>query len=144
MNWKRAAEDDLRAYNRRKESLQTMMDHCQALQYGREAVSSTSVIIPEEGGFSQWEDKQLNSICEEKRLELTYAATRILVEGTERGLDRLNETERKVLDRFYINRINKHVESLMDELGYEKSQVYNIKDSALYKFTISLYGLPDY
>jgi hypothetical protein len=59
-------------------------------------------------------------------------------------LEGLDDRERLVLERFYIQRTRGHVERLMDELHFEKSRVYQCKDEALYKFTISMYGLIDY
>jgi len=32
----------------------------------------------------------------------------------------------------------------MEELNYEKTRVYEIKDQALYKFTIAMYGIVEY
>ena len=71
-------------------------------------------------------------------------ANKKLLDLIERGLASLDKTERLVLDRFYIDRPKNHVERLMEELNYEKTRVYEIKDQALYKFTIAMYGIVEY
>lgn len=144
MNWKKEAENDLRNYNRRKESLESMHERAQALKYQREAIKAVSDCAPVQGGNIPQDEKQVNLICEQERLKFNLEAAQILVNNTEKGLTGLDDTERMVLDRFYISPIKNHVESLMVELNYEKSQIYRIKDSALYKFTVALYGITDY
>lgn len=58
----------------------------------------------------------------------------------EKGMNCLDEIEKKVLDYFYISRPYNHIKLLMDELHYEKSQVYRLKDEALSKYTSLRYG----
>jgi ArpU family phage transcriptional regulator len=97
-----------------------------------------------QGGGSRIEDRMLSNIVERERLAHTYRAAKRLVELTERGLDGLDERERLVLERFYITPAKNAVPRLSEELFVEKSQVYRIKDDALYKFTICQYGISDY
>lgn len=145
MNWKKAAEDDLRRYTAQKQSLQNIPERIQALQYSCTALKgSTCCSDPVQGGMSQMEDRLLDNIVSRERLKHTYKATQRLVQLVERGLVGLEEHERNVLDVFYMHRCKGHVEKLMEEFNYEKSQVYRIKDTALYKFTIAMYGLVDY
>ena len=49
-----------------------------------------------------------------------------------------------VLEKFYVDRYPNHVEWLSEHLNYEKSRVYQLKDDALYYFTVSMFGLIDY
>ena len=46
-----------------------------------------------------------------------------------------------IRDRFYIDRHDGHVERLMEKYHIETSQVYRIKDEALYYFTVTMYGI---
>jgi len=145
MNWQKSAMEDLRKYNAQKESLDNARERIGALKYRFESVRcSSSDSTPVQGGASRIEDKMLDNIVERQRLTYTYHATKKLVALVERGLSGLDERERKVLDAFYINREYGHVENLYEELHVEKSRVYQIKNDALYKFTISSYGLIDY
>lgn len=90
------------------------------------------------------EDSLINNIVERERLYWTMEATRRLVEMTERGLSGLTEQQRTVLDKFYIDRPANHIDWLSEYLNVEQAQVYRTKDSALYQFTIAMYGLMDY
>ena len=86
----------------------------------------------------------LDNIVERERLKLVYHADRRLVRLIERGLSKLSEEERLVIDLFYIDRPRDHLDELTKRLGYEKTQIYRIKDAALYKFTVTMYGITEY
>ena len=76
-------------------------------------------------------------------LETNYDLNRRRVRRIARGLAALSDDERKVLNLFYINRPRGYVDILCEELAVERSQVYRIKNRALYKFTVSQYGSPE-
>lgn len=145
MNWKRAAEEDLRKYVAQKQSLINIPQRIEALKVKFTALKGQATNSePVQGGMSHMEDNMLDNIVERERLDATYRATKRLVQLVERGLLGLDEQERKVLDTFYINRRRNHVERLMDEMHVEQARVYQIKDKALHKFTITMYGLVEY
>lgn len=76
-------------------------------------------------------------LCEtRKRLE----AAKTEVAQVERALSLLSETEKKVIHLLYVDRKRRAVDELMEELCYEKSNIYKIRDRALLKLTIALYG----
>lgn len=145
MDWKKAAIEDLRNYTYHRDSIKNIPERIQALKEQFEAIKcANSSRDPVQGGTSRVEDSMLNNIVERQRLHHTLIATKRLVCLVQRGLAGLDETERRVLDRFYINRTRGHVEMLENELHAESSTIYRIKDQALYKFTIAMYGLTDY
>lgn len=145
MNWQKAAIEDLRKYQAQKESLANMKLRIAALVEKYRAIKCVSTdSTPVQGGASRIEDRMLDNIVERQRLAHTYRATEKLVKLVERGLAGLDNRERLVLDRFYINRPSGHVEELMEELNVEQARVYQIKNDALYKFTVRSYGLIDY
>lgn len=145
MDWKRAAMDDLRRYPFQKQSLENISTRVSALKQKFTTVKGTlSDATPVQGGASRIEDRMLDNIVERERLILTYRATKRLVDLVESGLAGLDDRERLVLERFFITRERAHVERLMEELHVEKTKVYSMKDQALYKFTICMYGLIDY
>lgn len=145
MNWKKEAEYDLRNYARRLDSLEHTEEKVRAL---RERMLSVKAGIsddtPVQGGGNRAQESMINCIAEIERLELTRQATERLVRLVESGLEGLSDEERTVLDLFYIHRAKGHVERLMELLNVEQSRVYQIKDAAIYKFTITLYGLPEF
>ena len=145
MNWQSAAIDDLKKYIDLRDSLKNISDRISALKLNYTSIKSATIdVVPVKGGSSKIEDRLINNIVERQRLEYTYKATKKLVDIIERGLNGLDEKEKLVLERFFIYRSSGHVERLMEELNYEQRRVYQIKDEALYKFTIKMYGIIDY
>lgn len=146
MDWKRAAIEDLRYYRDHRDSLRNIPERIEALKHQYEAIKcSNASREPVQGGTSRVEDSMLNNIVERERLRNNYAAAKRLVGMIQRGLAGLDDTERRVLDRFYIDRPKDgHVERLENELHAEKSTIYRIKEQALYRFTVCMYGLIDY
>lgn len=145
MNWKKEAENDLRNYQRRVDSLDNAREKIRALREQMQSVKAgMSDATPIMGGGNRAQESMVNCIAECERLEHTIKATETLVALVEKGLSALTDEERRVLDLFYIHRTRGHVEILMEELHLETSQIYRIKDAALYKFTTTLYGLIDF
>lgn len=146
MDWKKCAIEDLRNYGRRRDSLDNIKSRITALkeQYASVKCALGSDTGAVQGGGNRIEDRMLSNIVERERLTHTYRAAKQLVDLTERGLSGLDERERLVLERFYVEPSKGNVDRLCDELGYERAQVYRVKDQALYKYTICEYGLSDY
>ena len=145
MKWSEVAIQDLKRYSGLKNSLETIPERIEALelQFTCVAGSAPDKIVVQNSGQAV-DDKMLDNIVQRERLKLTFRANKVLVDLIERGLSALNDTERKVLECFYMYRCRGHVERLMDDLGYEKTAVYEIKDRALYQLTTHMYGLQEY
>lgn len=144
MDWKKAAAEDLRRYKAQKESLDNIQERIAILEEQFTGVKGATLDkVPSRGGGSNYEDKMINNIVERERLKLTYVVCSKLVRLIEKGLEGLSEKERRVLELFFISPARGNVERLMEELGYEKAQIYRIREDALYKFTIKMYGLID-
>ena len=145
MNWQKEAINDLRQYYARKQSLENMAERKLALEEKFKAIKcAMSDSTPVMGGASRIEDNMLNNIVERQKIDLNTEATSRLVKITERGLSGLNDQQRLVLEKFYMDSRMNHVEYLMDALGYENTRIYEIKDRALYAFTVSMFGIVDY
>lgn len=145
MNWKQVAIQDLQRYNQLKVSLQNMAERAQSLDDRMKSVKGASAdSTPVMGGGNRYEDNLLNCIVEKERLMMNYSASKRLFNAIQRGLDVLDGHENLVLRRFYISRPEHHVDVLCNELHCEQTQVYRIKEKALYKFTVAEYGLTDY
>ncbi len=87
------------------------------------------------------DSSNIDDITARERAELNNRAVIPLVENIKESLDALTETERKVLRRMYIDSERGAVEHLCEELCYEKSMIYRIKDEAIRKFTLAMYGI---
>ena len=145
MNWKKEAENDLRNYTRRVESLAATKEKIEALSDQMHAIKAgLSDSTPVIGSGNRAQENIINCIAEIERLQLTQKAVERLIALVEKGLKSLTEEEYKVLDLFYIHRVKGHVEQLSEMFHLEQAQIYRIKDAALYKFTTAIYGLTEY
>ena len=145
VNWQKVTIDDLRKLEALKNSLNSIQEKRAALDLQAGAVRSSmrSTEAVSGSGANKAEDKMVDNIIEKERLGDNYTATVRLIRRVEKGLELLSDTERKILDRFYINRVPDHVDRLCEELGYEKTRVYEMKETALRKLTYAMYGVQD-
>ena len=145
MNWQKEAIADLRCYRSRKMSIESMTERLKALgdKFGAIRCATTDS-TPVMGGASRIEDSLINNIVERQRLGLNIDATARLIDLTERGLSSLDDRQKTVLEKFYVDRPQRHVEWLSEYLNESPAEVYRDKDEALYNFTISMFGLIDY
>lgn len=142
MNWKKEAEQTLREHELKKSALHSIKEEYQSLCSEQSSLKSMSTDTPVHGGGNRQEEKMIGIIA--KKAELTRLNYQVKhdVEITEMALNhrKISDTERKVLYRFFIDRIPHHVECLCEELNLEAAQIYRIKDEALRKFTLARYG----
>ncbi|MCD7735290.1 MAG: hypothetical protein LUH48_09250 [Clostridiales bacterium] len=140
-DWQRMAEKELRAYNRRKNGQRSLERQISQLREDAENIrSATSDGTPVSGGTSGREDFLLNNIVLRSELERNLRATQQWCRNMDDALHSLSEEDQLALDRFYINRHRGHVERLGEELGLEKTAVYNRVNAALLRFVQAYYG----
>lgn len=141
MSWKRFVEDELRAYPYLKESVGNIDERIKLLESEFcEPKAARLGATPKIGGTSTAEDSMINNIYMRQRLVENKNLAISRIELIEKGLNALNATEKRVLELFYINRQTNHVGRLMEELGYEKTQIYRIRDRALEKYALAMCG----
>ena len=140
MNWKMEAIRELKSYPQRKKSIENVKERIKMLEEQYTSLRGVSTSEPVMGGFSKQEEKMLDNISERERLKITLKIAQELNKLTEKGLEALNERERKVINGFYISECHNHVEMLCQNMNIEKSTLYRIKDEALRKFTLAMYG----
>jgi hypothetical protein len=144
VNWQKEAINDLRAYASRVRALENMKERISLLESKyktvRSAMGDTDAV---KGGGSKQEELLINNIAERERLKLNMRATAELVKLTRKGLDNLTERQIQILNSFYIEHYPGHVERLCEEFHVEQSQIYRLKDEALYRFTLGMYGIID-
>lgn len=143
MNWQKIAIADLQSYTPRKVAIDNLRDRIAELNTRIERLGSTSNDVPVQGGGNRTEEGLINGITERDRLEMSLHIAEDLIHRIDKGLAVLSDDQRKVLDGFYINRSLNYMDKLCDELHCEKSTVYRIKDEALHKFTVAMYGIVD-
>lgn len=140
MNWKKEAVNDLRTYLQRKQSAENIRERIKILDEQFVSLKGISTDTPVKGGMSRQEEKMLDNISERERLEFSLKIAESLIELTEKGLDVLEKRESQILEGFYFEQVDNHVEKLCERFHLEKTRLYEIKDIALRKFTIAMYG----
>ena len=143
MNWKREAECDLKNYTSRLTAIENLISRIRVLEEKYTSLRGISMDTPVMGGASHQEDSMINNIVEREKLRNNLKTVRMLVKLTEKGLSGLDERQRDILNSFYVDRGGNYVDALCNKYHIEKSRLYQLKDEALYKFTITMYGIID-
>lgn len=140
MNWKKEAANDLRTYPQRRESVINTQERIKILEEQYVSLKGISTDTPVMGGMSRQEEKMLDNIAERERLTESLKIAKKLVELTEKGLSVLDERERKIIKGFYFDKTDNNVERMCAEFHLEKTRLYELREIALKKFTIAMYG----
>lgn len=137
----RLAEEELRLYSLKEKALQSLPEQIKALESRYEAIRAVSTdATPISEGTNRREDALIDNIAEREYKAAQYKEAERFIAGVNKALEALDDRERIVLDRLYMHGSRHNLERVMDELHLEKSQVYRIKDMAMYKFTHAYYG----
>lgn len=139
-DWKKAAEEDLKAYRYRARSVESLRDRLEEIE--RQIAEPRTAAPPGEGyKTGRADDGRLDGLIDRReKLRRNQKYVRTWLAGVERGLSVLDERERAVIDAFFVARRENHVEYLCEQLHVERTTVYRIKDTALRKFTLARYG----
>ncbi len=144
MDWRRLAVEDLRRYRELEASLTSLPERIAVLEAEALAIKGGwREQEPVTGGMSRSEDRLLGNIAERQRLQLHLRVVQGLAGMIRRALELLTAEERLALEYFYIQRPSGYLERLCGELGCERSAAYEIKNRALKRFTIAMYGLAE-
>jgi len=132
MNYKKWLIEDLQNLERNEFSLLQMRCELETLEAEYAAIKATDFDkIPSHGSGNVQEEKLLTAIAKKQELEANLEATARHVEDMRRVLKNLPDDERRVVERMFVHREKYAADNLAEELGYETSQIYNIKNRAL-------------
>ena len=95
---------------------------------------------PGRGGGGTAQDWLVAGLERKMRMERSLAAARQAVDGVETAMKALDKREQLVLRQFYIRRERGHVDRLCQELQVEPATVYRLRNRALERFALALYG----
>lgn len=97
------------------------------------------------GGPSRTSEEERMLIAQDRYavLKPAYEYKRREVERIERALRILTAEQQLILQKFYIDRPEGHIEALCNELNIERSQVYERHGVAIRAFTKALYAMVD-
>lgn len=144
MNWQKEAIADLRCHEKRKAALESLADELRELRARTYGTSSPAAdAVPVQGGSSTAEERWIAAIDELERKKEIYRLTKRRVDAVERGLAALDEQQREILEAFFINRVQGHVQALAEKYHVEQSRVYQMKDQAVRDFTLARYGISE-
>ena len=143
MNWKKEAVNDLRTYPQRKAACENIRERIQILDEQFKSLKGASTDMPVKGGMSRQEEKLLDNIYEREKLQFSLKIAEALVKLTEKGLEALEKRERQILEGFYFEKRENQVERLCEGFFLEKTRLYELRDIALRKFTMAMYGTVD-
>lgn len=143
MNWKTEASYKLKDYQARKLAMDNIPAELRRLESASTRIrSATTDGTPVSGGGGNArEDALISNIVQREELKRRLREAKLWVATVDRALAVLDDEERRVLELFFINRAKGNVERLMEELHLEKTRVYELKDRALRRFTLALYGI---
>lgn len=142
MNYKDYVIPKLRDLNKKRFAVTNLQEQISALKIEFSALRAARTDgDPVSGGTNRREEMMLNNICERDYLRSCLQVTRMEIHTVEAALEKMDENERFVLDRFYIDRRADYVGEISERLHVERSRVYQIKDRALVNFTKLFCGI---
>lgn len=136
MDWKTCAVDDLRHYKQMKIGILNSRDKLRMLE---SSVNKGRITAGKRG--KQTDSRIIDMIVESERLKNNIKVAEELTSLVDRGLSSLTDEERIVLEDFYVSDSPKGAKKLYTELGYAPRSLYRLRDSALKKFTLAMYGV---
>lgn len=137
--WKDLAKTELEMYPAKKEALTTIPERIRELESAFVSLGSPSADkVAVQGGGSN--DKALNNIVQREGLFRNYTEVLAFTSRIERGLAVLTDEENEILSRCFIHPERGAVERIANARGLGKPTVYRMRDDALRKFTIAMYG----
>lgn len=139
MKWDRELEYKLRDYPRRVNAVKNLAERIEYLEESKYLLKgATTDSVPGGGGTVKSEDILVGKIVEIEELKKNLKIAKREVAWIDKGLEVLTPLEKDVIIKFYFDKLKVRV--ICGELGYGKTQFYKIKNDALYKMTIVLYG----
>lgn len=136
---------ELKDLEARRQALDNIPRRIRELEqaYGAVRAARTDGEAVRSSGCSRREEALINNIAMRDKLRRDLEVTCRDVRRMDSALSSLPEDERQVLQRFYVCRTRDYIDRLCEELGYERSQIYKIKDNALLDLTLRLYGVAE-
>lgn len=132
-NWKEQAINDLCKHKANRVMIENLKDKIKLIELKMKSVSSpVAGTLPKKSNMPK--DEILDLVVQKDETELLLALYEYNYNMVERGLAELREYQKTVLTYFYIDKEYNHIDKLKTLLGYERAQIYKIKDKALNEF----------
>ena len=136
MDWKMCAIEDLRRYKFIKVGIINSKERLAIINAGLKGsfLTSKKESSPKNPDF-------MNSIVEVNKLRQNISSAQNMTKLIERALASLTDEEREILDKCYMENNPKSTSILSKELGFSSRSLYRVRDEALAKFTLAMYGV---
>lgn len=141
MDYIREAIDQLKEYNSLIAAENNLKNQIAALEFEKENLKAATLSFAPGRGGEEPDDKLINNIYSKQVLRRNLVATQKRIASMDGAFATLTEGEAAVLNRMFVIGGKRAADDLMDSLGYEKAQIYRIKDSAIRKFATALFGI---
>ena len=140
--WQRLTRELLREINLKRQALSNIQERLSYLKDEMERVKGPVLnTTPVQGGaLNKEEERRLNNMALRAELSENAKALEREIENFDKAWQCLTELERIVLTVFFVEPQRDCVKRLSDQLGCEKSKIYYLRNDALYKMTLCLYG----
>lgn len=141
MNWKQEAVEHLQKYDAMQKALKNIPLELQRLEQAAQSLGAARTDRTRvKKSICSGEDRLIDHMIQKQELERSFENARLWVCSVDRALDVLTEEEQTILLRMYARPERGVVARLCESLGVEQSTIYRKRDTALYRFTIALYG----
>lgn len=132
MNYKKWLIEDLQNLERQKFAITQLQEELETVEAEYTAIKATNYDkMPGVSGDNVQEEKLLTAIAKKDELAANLKWTQKHVADMERLLGQLPDDERQIIQRTVINKEKYAAETLANELCYERSQIYRLKNKAL-------------
>ena len=141
MNYRKWLIEDLQNLERDKFAILQAKEELITLEAEHTAIKATNFDkMPSGSGDNIQEEKLLTVIAkkEERRANLEHTSRH--VQDMERLLNQLPDDERRIIERAVIRQEKYASDSLAEELGYERTQIWRLKNKALNHLARLRYG----
>lgn len=132
MNYKKWLIEDLQNLERMKFAITQLQEELYTVEAEYAAIKATNYDkMPSGSGDNIQEEKLLTAIAKKDQLAANLKYTQRHVADMERILDQLPDDERRIIECMVVSGGKYAADSLADELGYERRQIYNKRNAAL-------------
>lgn len=136
--WKSKAERELQKYRCLKISLTTIPEQIEMSELAKYSVRISSIsAAPTHGGGNSYEDNLINKITDTDNLKKHYDEALGLVSRIDKCLNDLGLNWR---EKYILEHIDSDIYDICEYIQKERSATYSIKNRALRKYILAMYG----
>ena len=132
MNYRKWLVEDLQNLERNRFAISHLQEELETLEAEYASIKATNFDkMPSGSGDNIQEEKLLTVIAKKDELMANLTFTKKKVADMDKLLAQLPDDERLIIQRTVINKEKYAADTLADELCYERTQIYRLKNKAL-------------